>query len=407
MRKEIHQKLSQSESDKSRLILNLENEQKKTRQLEGDKLLLQQQLKTQVEKFNLERTKLNETVRDTQAQFNKIFSRETQYQNEFRKRDTQYNQLKDQLKKLQGDKGLANAKPMKELTGKLQFSNGSGTPQNDAQQGFGQLSSEFTRQISVKYEEQMKILIDQNQMLVQSLQSIQREMNEMLAVRKEVFLRRKRIEMGQDYDENELSDIQLIPFKKELFQMGDTITKGALELLGENVRRFRESMEKLDSLQQPLDVDLSCADPDQEVDKIKALKQLRQLLGYYKQIIHSQDELLNKTIVRSNDFEIPSDFNLTTNRMTRLLDEKDIDSIKTYIKEQNKYLEEKHREIDVTKKVMVQVVNKIQEDKNALLKKRQEMELKSESFKENLRNFMNDIHNLSKLDLNAHEEQHR
>ena len=43
----------------------------------------------------------------------------------------------------------------------------------------------------------------------------------MLNIRKEIFIRRRKIELGEDYMDNQsdISDINLLPFKKELFAM--------------------------------------------------------------------------------------------------------------------------------------------------------------------------------------------
>jgi hypothetical protein len=87
--------------------------------------------------------------------------------------------------------------------------------------------------------------------------------------------------------------------------MPEPITKEAIELLNENVRRFRDFMDRLDALQGPMDTEVSaahCTAADgtraagggggasdilagNELDKIKAIKNLRGLLANYKQVI--------------------------------------------------------------------------------------------------------------------------
>jgi hypothetical protein len=55
--------------------------------------------------------------------------------------------------------------------------------------------------------------------------------------------------------DNELNEIGMIPFKKELFSMGAGVNKNALELLNRNIFKFKEAMDKIDQMQTPLDIE--------------------------------------------------------------------------------------------------------------------------------------------------------
>lgn len=83
----------------------------------------------------------------------------------------------------------------------------------------------------------------------------------------------------------------------------DPVGKGAVEILQENISRFKEFMNKIDNLQKesmPEQLNEEC---ETEIEKIKSLKNLKNLIKNYKYVVESQDKLLNKAIVKQNEFK--------------------------------------------------------------------------------------------------------
>ena len=58
---------------------------------------------------------------------------------------------------------------------------------------------EFSTIIARSYDEVHARLITENSLLKDSLTNLHKEINEMLAVRKEIFMRRRKIELGNDF----------------------------------------------------------------------------------------------------------------------------------------------------------------------------------------------------------------
>lgn len=74
--------------------------------------------------------------------------------------------------------------------------------------------------ISNSYEEIRNRLTAENEFLREALASMQRELLDILEQKKELFFRRRRIELGdENRDEFEFSQTNLLNLKKDLFAM--------------------------------------------------------------------------------------------------------------------------------------------------------------------------------------------
>ena len=73
--------------------------------------------------------------------------------------------------------------------------------------------------ITKGYEEIHNKMIMENEMLRESLALIQKELNEIMNQRKEIYLKRKRIEFGDDYDEEIEGNESIVNIKRDLFNM--------------------------------------------------------------------------------------------------------------------------------------------------------------------------------------------
>jgi hypothetical protein len=76
------------------------------------------------------------------------------------------------------------------------------------------------------------------------LANVYRELAEVLEFRKDLLIRRRGLE-GED--SGDLSSMNLSTFRAELLNMPMENSREAVELLDENVRRFKEFMERMDA----------------------------------------------------------------------------------------------------------------------------------------------------------------
>lgn len=134
-------------------------------------------------------------------------------------------------------------------------------------------------------------------------------------------------------------------------------------------------MNKIDNLQKeglPESLNEEC---ETEIEKIKSLKNLKNLIKNYKYVVESQDKLLNKAITKQNDFkpvilQNQQELDYNASNYNKILDDKEIEKARQFLAEQKNYLEDKHKELDMTKKMMNATMKKLDEDKQQILQKR-------------------------------------
>lgn len=140
--------------------------------------------------YSKDKERLQQDNKEIQNCFSKIQSRESQFQNDIRKKEKDLQQLKEQLRKCQNDKNSSNWKNSFEIVNQLEASGTLVISLN--------ADHEFSSLISKVQEDKFQKLLADNEILKEGLMSVHKEINEMLAVRKEIFLRRKKIEYGGD-----------------------------------------------------------------------------------------------------------------------------------------------------------------------------------------------------------------
>lgn len=134
-------------------------------------------------------------------------------------------------------------------------------------------------------------------------------------------------------------------------------------MLDDNLRRFRECMDRMDlsAAEDPR----GCDDPE----KLKAVKNVKGLIRRYRHIVETQDEMLGRMALRAKDLrlnELPE--------KGRAMDDQELDKARRFLDEQKGYLEQKNREIDVTKKAMAASLRRVEEEKADMCRKRREIE---------------------------------
>ena len=80
--------------------------------------------------------------------------------------------------------------------------------------------------ITKGYEEIHNRLITENEILRQSLATIQKDLMDIMNTKKELFFKRRKIEMGDEYKEEfDFTQVNLLNVKKELFNMPTELVK--------------------------------------------------------------------------------------------------------------------------------------------------------------------------------------
>lgn len=101
-------------------------------------------------------------------------------------------------------------------------------------------------------------------------------------------------------------------------------------MLDDNLKRFREQMDKLDIIGND-------DRGDNDTDKIRTLKNVKGLIKNYKYIVESQDQMLGKVIVKAKDLKM-ADSKGFENRFTKCLEEDEIRNARRFIEDQKMYL---------------------------------------------------------------------
>ncbi|EAS03387.1 afadin- and alpha-actinin-binding protein (macronuclear) [Tetrahymena thermophila SB210] len=404
-----HETAKRDQNDIAQMHNAIEKLQIRNKQLQTELDVVNQKLKNQERDYRDEKEKLNSQLRDITLQYSKIVNRETQFNNEFRKKDTMIKQLQDQIKKYQQEKNISYQNNF-EMTNKLDKVGPNIYAAN--------ADHEFSMMITRENEEIRQKLLRENDILKESLSSLHKELQDMLNIRKEIYIRRRKIELGEDYIDNqsEISEINLLPFKKELFAMPvDPIGREAIDILAENIKRFKDFMNKIDNIQKEYEANFD-GEQDKEIEKIGCLKNLKNLLKNYKYVIETQDTLINKAIVKAKNIDNISEASFQVSRFNKVLDDQEIESAKSYLAEQKRFLEEKSMEMEKTKIMMTQTVSKLSDAKNSMKQRRLELEKDASTFKENINNIVQNtlnvfddlkISNPQDLDNNNHNNNYQ
>ena len=201
-------------------------------------------------------------------------------------------------------------------------------------------------QIVVKtMEENYLEITRENQQLKDTLQGIQRELQNVLDVKREILRRRR----GYDSEYDSVFDLK--QFRAELLNLPQGFSREGANNLHENVSRFREAMK----LGQSMD--------DREADqKIACVTNVKNLIRNYKNVVESQEQLLNKVIVKAKDFK-NSEMQALESRHSRGLEEDEMERARRFLEEQSSYLDNKNRELEPTRKAMQSTIQRVEQER--------------------------------------------
>lgn len=93
---------------------------------------------------------------------------------------------------------------------------------------------------------------------------------------------------------------------------------------------------------------------DSDMERLKGVKNIKNLLKKYKYIVETQDGLLNKLVLKAKDLKM----NEPAQKGYRV-DNHELEKAKRFIEEQKGYLQSKAKDIETTKKAMASSLRKI------------------------------------------------
>ncbi|CAD8171925.1 unnamed protein product [Paramecium octaurelia] len=371
-----HEKMSKIEAEKQQLSQNLERVSNSRKILEQENTNLQAKIKS-AEKVQKEQVnKLMAEKEDYQKQLSKLQSRSTQFEHELKQRDLEIQKIKEHIKKQQSSKTYKNSL---EITQPIE----QGGPSLFAANG----EYEFSQVVMKKWEEVNNKLLRENEQLRENLIKIHNELGEILQIRREVYIKRRKIDFGDENIPQELDNPlqNMHQFKTDLYKAPlETNGKQAVQMLTENLQTFKELMKKFDQ-QYELQMNEEDIEIEGEGGKIKACKNLTELFKNYNYIFDAQDKMISQIINKSQNLKKIDELNFNLNRFNRVLDDKQIDDVKKYLQDQKKYLDESKNEMDMIKKQFQQQLKKREEEKQIISMKKQMLEETNEKFKENIR----------------------
>ncbi|CAK89520.1 unnamed protein product (macronuclear) [Paramecium tetraurelia] len=371
-----HEKINKIEAEKQQLSQNFERASTTKKILEQENSTLQAKIKS-TEKVQKEQlNKLMQEREDLQKQLSKLQSRSTQFEHEMKQRDLEIQKLKDHIKKQSASKTFKNSL---EMTQNLE----QGGPSIFAANG----EYEFSQLVMKKWEEINNKLLRENEQLRENLVKIHNELGEILQIRRDVYIKRRKIDFGDENIPPELDNPQqnMHQFKSDLYKSPlETNGKQAIQMLQENLQTFKELMKKFDQ-QYELQLNEDEIEIEAEGGKVKACKNLTELFKNYNYIFEAQDKMISQIINKSQNLKKIDELNFNLNRFNRVLDDKQIDDVKKYLQDQKKYLDESKNEMDLIKKQFQHQLKKREEEKQIIQMKRLMLEETNEKFKENIR----------------------
>merc|ERR1712087_850527 len=120
-----------------------------------------------------------------------------------------------------------------------------------------------------------------------------------------------------------------------------------INVVKENVQRFRKFMDKVDSHNFKIPCEKAFIfEADSDIDEIRNIGKLKDLLKNYKYVVETQDCLMNKAIHYGNKFR--GDMGGVDPTLTRMkvLDSDGINKAKQFLSRQRAYLQECNKDFE-------------------------------------------------------------
>jgi hypothetical protein len=184
---------------------------------------------------------------------------------------------------------------------------------------------EYNQVVASTMQDNYQEITRENQYYRDCLQSLQRELQAVLEVKREVLRRRR------GYDSDLDAAFHLPPFRGELLNLPQRAGSGAVAQLGEQVGRFREALRLGQAVEER-----------EQEQKASCVGNIKSLLRNYKNVVESQEQLLGKVILKAKEFRA-GEMQALEGRHSRALDEDELDRARRFLEEQSNYLDGKNR----------------------------------------------------------------
>ncbi|CAG9313947.1 unnamed protein product [Blepharisma stoltei] len=220
-RSQMQERMAKLKNDKEMYMskLDLLNEDSFSANSEAGKL--QNKLSIEMQKWKKEKEKLITERDEARKDIAKLQGREGHLFHEIKKKDSEIQRLKEQLRKVLGEKDLIYQNHV-DMTENLH----SEGPKMFGQTGEG----EFTFLVTRGYEENQASLLNENQELRSAFESLQRELHNIIKEKKEYLTN----------PDEALEQLELIGIQKEIFQMPfQSVSEDVVKTFEENIKRFR------------------------------------------------------------------------------------------------------------------------------------------------------------------------
>ena len=291
----------------------------------------------------------------------KIQNKETQYKHELRSKEVQISKLQETMKtRMFGEKKAGG----QEFNSKAECL-GPANPNADFK--FSKISgdSDFHLMISKDQEARFKSMSEENADLRECLKMLQREIMEIVQVKKDVFAKRFKAEYGaakevpQETEEQLVHQIETI--REELFNVSfDENGRELIQKFKMNFQRLKEFMQAVDkeiaqmavfnqnedagglagefTVPEPLD-------PNDKFAGVTSVQQLRHLLKNYDALVEGQHHLLNQSITKMAKIPPPDEITATFNRF-QVLKDSELDDFRSFLDDHKQILTQQYRDFD-------------------------------------------------------------
>lgn len=230
LKSQVQDRIQKLESEKSMYQQKIEflNEDKNSSNSEAGKA--QNKLLQETSKFKKEREKIIAERENLRKEITKMLGRESKLWHEIKKKETGMEKMKEQLRKVLGDKDLLYQNNV-DLVSPL-HEQGAKLVSNKAEE-------EFANLITKGYDDNQNALLNENQELRSALETIQKELHILMDERREdVMQNRKRI-----------PNIHLIEINPEVFNVPfQSVCEDLVETFIENIKRFKQFMQLTSNL---------------------------------------------------------------------------------------------------------------------------------------------------------------
>jgi hypothetical protein len=204
---------------------------------------------------------------------------------------------------------------------------------------------EYNQMVAKTMEDNYAQIAQENQLLKDTLQHTHQELQTVLDLKCDILRRRR------GYDSELDSAFELAPLRPHLLNLPPAFTKHPLSTLQHNVARFKEAMRAGQAVDE--------RDADQ---KVACVSNVKSLIRNYKHVIESQEQLLNRVILKAKEFK-SSEMQAIEGRHAKVMDEEEVERARRFIEEQSAYLEGKNRELELTRKAMQTTVRRVEQER--------------------------------------------